>query len=177
MASTPYLIVINNHQVWCDSAESVVALLKASTSPVSVAIKNVAQPAAAAAAPAATPAVKGGRKRGVRGRGKKTSKAAKATRAPKASSGGITDRSKALLAEFARSGGSILNADRLSKGAGLRGAKGIGGALAALARDLRALGFNIDDFVLRSKTDDGTVWQAAAGFNGVYSSLLARIQG
>lgn len=169
MTSTPYTIVIDNHHIQCDSAASVIALLRASKSPMSAPSK------AAASTPSAAPPAKKQPKASKAPKVKKTS--AKKGRKSKASkkSTGLSKRSVAFLNEFARSGGSTLSADRLARATGAKGPKGVGGSLTALDRELKSFGYSLGSLIARKKTDDGTVWNATSGSERTISEILSKV--
>lgn len=184
MTNSPYTIVINGHQVLCESASSVVALIRATAGSAAPAAAPAAKPAAA---PKAAPKKRGGRK------GKKAAspaaaapaapsaapkkrarRAKRAASAPKAN--GLSKRSVSFLNEFARSGGVVMTADRLARATGAKGPKGVGGSLTSLARELKAYGYSIDSLISRKKTlEDGTTWSALPGCDRLVSEILAKI--
>lgn len=182
MTSPSYTIIIDNHQVQCDSAESVIALMRAAGGK-----KTAAPQAAATATPASAPPAKKRRRRtkGAKATAKPMAAAAPAKAAPKKRSrkgggmakkaAGLSKRSVAFLNEFARSGGSTLNADRLAKATGAKGPKGVGGSLTALDRELKSFGYNLGSLIARKKTDDGTVWNALSGASSSISEILSKV--
>lgn len=176
MANTPYTLIINGHHVQCDSPESVFALVRAasggsasasssSSAPASAPRKRRGRkPAAAVAAPPAAPKTRKGRKAGKR----------KGPGAPKAK--GLSSRSVAFLHEFARSGGSVLTADRLAKATGAKGPKGVGGSLTALSRELKPYGYSLENLISRKKSlEDGTTWTSLPGCDRAVSEILSKV--
>jgi hypothetical protein len=158
--SNPYIVHINGIEIVCNTAESVLDLI-ALQSRVR-ALRGTTR----VTVPASGGSVAGRGAGRATGRGKKRGRPAKAKKITS-----LSKKNATLLGVFAKNPSS-LNADQIAKATGAKGARGVGGSFTSLARELKALGYSIDRFVRRKKTDDGTTWSGVANSESTISKLV-----